>query len=131
MTVKQFASRSGPESASRTHASITAFGKKTTKLFACWVIFHDLIVVCWIFSKLTFFKKISGKLSECKTVCIQIRTDILSVLIWVQTLCKGYQQTTKVAASKERVKTKMTGSLSECFPVSEMWFADKIFMFSL
>ena len=33
-------------------------------------------------------------------VWIQIRTDILSVLIWVQTVCKGYQQRTKVAASK-------------------------------
>ena len=31
-------------------------------------------------------------------------TDILSVLIWVQTVCKGYQQMTKVATSKERVK---------------------------
>ena len=40
----------------------------------------------------------------CQTVWIQIRTDILSVLIWVQTVCKGYQQTTKVASSKERVK---------------------------
>ena len=28
---------------------------------------------------------------------------ILSVLIWVQTVCTGYQQTTKVVASKERV----------------------------
>ena len=28
----------------------------------------------------------------------------MSVLIWVQTVIKGYQQTTKVAASKERVK---------------------------
>ena len=32
----------------------------------------------------------------CQTVWIQIRTDILSVLIWVQTVCKCYQQTTKV-----------------------------------
>ena len=29
-------------------------------------------------------------------VWIQIWTDILSVLIWAQTLWKGYQQTTKV-----------------------------------
>ena len=36
-------------------------------------------------------------------VWIQIRTEILSVLIWVQTIHKGYQQMTKVAASKERV----------------------------
>ena len=34
---------------------------------------------------------------------IQIGTDILSVLICVQTVCKGYQQMTKVAASKEIV----------------------------
>ena len=28
--------------------------------------------------------------------------DILSVLIWVQTVCIGYQQMTKVAASNEK-----------------------------
>ena len=27
-----------------------------------------------------------------------------NALIWVQTVCKGYQQTTKVVVSKERVK---------------------------
>ena len=43
-------------------------------------------------------------LSECQTVWIQIRIDILSVLIWVQTVCKGYQQMRKVATSKERLK---------------------------
>ena len=48
-------------------------------------------------------KKKSGTLSECQTVWIQIKTDILSVLLGVQTVCKGYQKTTKVAASKERV----------------------------
>ena len=49
-------------------------------------------------------KKFLRTLSECQTVCIQIRTDILSVLIWVQTVCKGYQQkTTKSTSSKERV----------------------------
>ena len=35
------------------------------------------------------FRKISsGTLSECQIVWILIRTDILSVLIWVQTVCK-------------------------------------------
>ena len=33
----------------------------------------------------------------------------MSVLIWVQTVCKGYQQMTKVAASKERVKLSLRG----------------------
>ena len=30
--------------------------------------------------------------------------DVLLVLIWVETVCKSYQQMTKVATSKERVK---------------------------
>ena len=38
-----------------------------------------------------------------QTVCIQFRTDVLSVLTRVQTVCKDYQQATKVAAGKERV----------------------------
>ena len=33
------------------------------------------------------------------------QADILSGLIWVQTVCKGYQQTTKVAPSGYRVAT--------------------------
>ena len=41
-----------------------------------------------------FFQKIlSGIPSECRTVWIQIRPDILSGLIWVQTVYKDYQQT--------------------------------------
>ena len=72
---------------------------------ACWVIFHAFAVVCSLFFKINFFQKIlSVTLSECQTIWIQIRTDILSVLIWVQTVCKGYQPMTKVPASKERVK---------------------------
>ena len=55
------------------------------------------------FQNLLFQKKISGSLSECQMVWIQIRTNILAVLIWVQTVCEGNQQTTKVAASKKRV----------------------------
>ena len=52
-----------------------------------------------------FFKKnLSGIPSQCQTVWIQIRPDILLGLIWVQTICKGYQQMTKVATSGERVK---------------------------
>ena len=41
------------------------------------------------------FRKILSRIpSECQIVWIQIRPDILSGLIWVQTVCKGYQQTT-------------------------------------
>ena len=57
------------------------------------------------FFQINFSKKFFQEaLTECQTVWIQIRTNILSVLIWVQTVCKGYQQTTKVDASEERVK---------------------------
>ena len=37
-------------------------------------------------------------------VWIQTRTDVLSVLIWVQHVCKGYQQMTKNFSSKRRDK---------------------------
>ena len=52
-------------------------------------------------SSKTFSNKSFGN-TECYTVWTQIRTDVLSVLIWVQTVYKGFQQTTKFAASKER-----------------------------
>ena len=44
-----------------------------------------------------FRKNISGLPSECQTVWIQIRPDVMSGLIWFQTVFKGYQQTTLVA----------------------------------
>ena len=45
---------------------------------------------------------LSGTPSEYQNVWTKIRTDILSVLIWVQTVCKDHQQTTKVAAGRQR-----------------------------
>ena len=58
-----------------------------------------------IFFKIIFFKLkiLSGALSEGQTVWTQIRTNFMLVLIWVQTVCKGFKQMTKVTASKERV----------------------------
>ena len=51
----------------------------------------------------------------------QIRADILSILIWVQTVCIGYQQTTKVATSKARVKDSGTQVSGNCFkPVNPL-----------
>ena len=57
---------------------------------------HILLFGCWIFSIP----------SECRTVWIQIRPNILSGLTWVQTVCKGYQQMKKVATSWQRVKCR-------------------------
>ena len=55
------------------------------------------------YAKLTFHKNLLGTLSECQTVWTQIRT----VLNWVKTVYTDNQKTTKVTASKERVKSKL------------------------
>ena len=48
------------------------------------------------FFKINFFKNFFQEYqklpSESQTVWIQIRPDILSDMIWVQTVCKDYQQ---------------------------------------
>ena len=63
-----------------------------------------LLLSADIFSKLIFKKILSSSLSEGQTVWIQIRTDVQSVLNWVQIVCKDYQQTLfKGTSSKERV----------------------------
>ena len=50
-----------------------------------------------IFFQNQLFRKILSEIPFlCQTVWIQIRPDILSGLIWVQTVCKSYQQTTLV-----------------------------------
>ena len=46
---------------------------------------------------LLFGRILSGIPSECQTVEFQISPDILSSLVWVQTVCKGYQQTTQLS----------------------------------
>ena len=46
---------------------------------------------------------LSGIPSKCQTACIQIRPDILSGLIWVQIVCKGFQQMT--LAGKELMES--------------------------
>ena len=47
-----------------------------------------------LFSNFAFSKNNSGIPTECQTVCIKIRLDVTSSLIWIQTVCKCYQQTT-------------------------------------
>ena len=48
------------------------------------------------FSKSTFSIFFRGIPFECQTDLIQIRPDVLSGLFWVQSVCKGYEQTTLV-----------------------------------
>ena len=47
------------------------------------------------FFNINFFeKKLSGIPSECQTGWIQIKYDVSLGLIWVQSVCKGYEHTT-------------------------------------
>ena len=46
-----------------------------------------------LFKNRPFHRILSGIPSESQTVWTQIRPDILSGLIWVQVVCKGYKQT--------------------------------------
>ena len=71
---------------------------------ACWVIFHTFALT---FFKINFFKKLFPKHYQSVLIKTNIlrADDVLSVLIWVKTVSKGYQPTTKVTASKEIVKS--------------------------
>ena len=66
-------------------------------IFLCPGLFSGFLYCLLTFFIFNFIKKFFQE--HCQTVWIQIRTDILSVLIWVQTVCKGLQQTTKVAVT--------------------------------
>ena len=72
-----------------------------TLILECWLIFMLLLSSADFFHNWLFQNILLGTLSEYFTVRIQIRPDILSGLIWVQSVCKGYQQMKKFAASKE------------------------------
>ena len=66
----------------------------STKLFAHWEIFHAFLSSADFFFQNQLFRKILSRiLSDSQTDWIQIRPDILSGLILVQSVCKGYEQT--------------------------------------
>ena len=95
-------------------------------IFTCWILLH--VVVCWLFHS----KNLSGTKSRCQTVWIQI---ILLVVIWIQTVCKCYQQMTKVAAGKEWEVIlvpwpKCTLVLLKNLLTLETWFQDIFLTFS-
>ena len=55
--------------------------------FACFQNF-----ACLFFFQNHFFEIFFQEYHQCQTVWIQIRSNVMSSLIWVQTVCKGYQQ---------------------------------------
>ena len=60
-------------------------------------------IVCSFFFKISFFKKETFRNTIRRSNGLDPDQDVLSVLIWAQTVCKDYKQATKVAASKENV----------------------------
>ena len=83
--------------------SSSAFGFSNIALYSFTLLLcHILLFGCWIFSIPLKYQ----------SVWIQIRPVIwvpdLEGLIWVQPVCKGYQQTTKLAPSVQKVKLKTT-----------------------
>ena len=69
------------------------FSYKILTLCPLWN-FPAFLLSADFFQYQPFQKILSRILSEYQTVWTQIRPDILSGLIWVQTVCKSYQQTT-------------------------------------
>ena len=67
--------------------------------FSCFLSSVDFFFFFFFFENLLFQKNLSCIPSECQTVWVQIRSDILSGQIWVQTVRKGFQQTTKVTTN--------------------------------
>ena len=63
-------------------------------------------VVCYFLFKTTL--NFSGIPSKCQTVWIQIKPDILSCLIWVQLICKGYQRPTLVSRQIYAITAKIS-----------------------
>ena len=70
------------------------------------VFFQAFIVICWLFTKLTFSKNSSGTVSDRVSNGLNPDQDhnVVWVLVWVQAVCKCYQLMAKLATSKERVK---------------------------
>ena len=70
--------------------------------------------------KINFFEKFFG----CQTVRIQIRPDILLGLIWVQIVCKGYQQATLEGKELMCILVKIAGSF---LLIVEFWEKELLF----
>ena len=60
------------------------------------------------FFKVNLFKIFFQEYHQCQKIWIQIRQDVLSGLIWVQAVCKSYQQITPAGKGLISAKTYFT-----------------------
>ena len=74
-----------------TLALVFSTGNKNTALKLCILGNFSCFFFCrlLIFFKMNFFEKFFQEYHQCQTAWIQIRPDILSGLIWVQTVCNN------------------------------------------
>ena len=90
-----------------------------------WRIFHAFLSSADFFQNHLFRKIILGIPSECQTVWIQIRPDILSGLIWVQTVCKCFSsQRTKLDATNIMILSLhyIKSSSGACWVILHVFF---------
>ena len=78
--------------------------------FYVFFFFFFLTLSVDFFQSELFQTFLSGTLSESQTICIQRRPNVLSVLIWVQTLCKSRHKQDKSKGSRmiSREKHQLT-----------------------
>ena len=98
---------------------------ESVKYFYLWFLFQPLCLLgnfalflssADFISKSTFFPKLSPRISsECQTVWIQIRYNVLPALKWIQTVCRGYQETT--LAGRFVVNHQMTQCISKILDI--------------
>ena len=77
------------------------------------LLFHEVCHSSKIYLLIDGLKLENGILKEVgSNERIQIRPDILSGLTWAQNVCKGYQETTKVATSMKKVYKNLNKTLT-------------------
>ena len=93
------------------------------KLFAYWVVLYFFCLLPIFPPKSTSLKILSGKPPECYTVWIQIRSELLSGLIWVQAVSNSYQMTTLVGKRKFKMCGKFWVVCQAKIWLQERWCA--------
>ena len=64
--------------------------------------FLRIVNFCMLLSSFKFRTKTTRKQSKCLSLWIKVRLDVLSGLIWVQTIFNGYQQKTLTGKEIQR-----------------------------
>ena len=81
------------------------------------------------FFKVNLYKIFFQEYHQCQKIWIQIRQDVLSGLIWVQAVCKSYQQITPAGKGLISVKTYFTIFFLLIFFYFFFFFENLFFLF--